>query len=184
MFYMWCHKCSTETVNVLKSEGQAKVGGTLVCVSGAILMAIFKGPALLGFANTAPEIIPGGQPELSGWMFSSLATLGIDNWHIGVLCLIANCMCMATFLAVQVIDLYIKNCIYFFKWFGFEVWFFFSSNFCIEMKFRLQCWLCILQIYRLQRIHTFLVHFLWWWQLSPSTMSQWTGIWPGPRFWQ
>ncbi|XP_023735106.1 WAT1-related protein At4g19185 [Lactuca sativa] len=91
----------TETVNVLKSEGQAKVGGTLVCVSGAILMAIFKGPALLGFANTAPEIIPGGQPELSGWMFSSLATLGIDNWHIGVLCLIANCMCMATFLAVQ-----------------------------------------------------------------------------------
>ncbi|CAI9289230.1 unnamed protein product [Lactuca saligna] len=86
----------TETVNVLKSEGQAKVGGTLVCVSGAILMAIFKGPALLGFANTAPEIIPGGQP-----LFSNLATLGIDNWHIGVLCLIGNCICMATFLAVQ-----------------------------------------------------------------------------------
>ncbi|KAI3792882.1 hypothetical protein L2E82_06773 [Cichorium intybus] len=93
----------TETVNVLKTEGQAKVGGTLVCVSGAILMVIFKGPALLGYADNMGqnEIIPGGHPELSGWMFTSLATLGIDNWHVGVLCLIGNCICMAAFLAVQ-----------------------------------------------------------------------------------
>nr|KAJ0201579.1 hypothetical protein LSAT_V11C600305250 [Lactuca sativa] len=91
----------TETVNVLKSEGQAKIGGTLVCVSGAILMAIFKGPALLGLPNSVHQIIPGGHPEVSRWMFSNLPTLGIDNWHIGVICLIGNCICMATYLAVQ-----------------------------------------------------------------------------------
>ncbi|KAI3852591.1 hypothetical protein MKX03_025689, partial [Papaver bracteatum] len=38
----------TEKVNLLKTEGQLKVGGTLVCVSGAILiMVLFKGPAIL-----------------------------------------------------------------------------------------------------------------------------------------
>ncbi|CAI9289229.1 unnamed protein product [Lactuca saligna] len=91
----------TETVNVLESEGQAKIGGTLVCFSGAIFMAIFKGPALLGLRNSVHKIIPGGHPEVSRWMFSYLATLGIDNWHIGVICLIGNCICMAAYLAVQ-----------------------------------------------------------------------------------
>ena len=38
--------CSTERVNLLKTEGQAKVGGTLICVSSAIFMALFRGPAL------------------------------------------------------------------------------------------------------------------------------------------
>ncbi|XP_022756474.1 WAT1-related protein At3g45870-like isoform X2 [Durio zibethinus] len=41
----------TERVNLLKTEGQAKVGGTLICVSGAILMVLFRGPALLGQKN-------------------------------------------------------------------------------------------------------------------------------------
>ncbi|KVH89827.1 Drug/metabolite transporter [Cynara cardunculus var. scolymus] len=96
----------TETVNVLKTEGQAKVGGTLVCVSGAILMVLFRGPALLGYADNVPrqhnEISASGQPGPAGWMFSNLASFGIDNWHLGVLCLIGNCICMAAFLAIQV----------------------------------------------------------------------------------
>ncbi|XP_024986885.1 WAT1-related protein At4g19185-like isoform X1 [Cynara cardunculus var. scolymus] len=95
----------TETVNVLKTEGQAKVGGTLVCVSGAILMVLFRGPALLGYADNVPrqhnEISASGQPGPAGWMFSNLASFGIDNWHLGVLCLIGNCICMAAFLAIQ-----------------------------------------------------------------------------------
>ncbi|KAK9079932.1 hypothetical protein SSX86_001607 [Deinandra increscens subsp. villosa] len=94
-----------ETLNVLKTEGQAKVGGTLVCVSGALLMVLFRGPALLGYEHHVhtqhQEMMAVGQPELPGWMFSSLATLGIDNWHLGVLCLIGNCICMATYLAIQ-----------------------------------------------------------------------------------
>ncbi|XP_076921147.1 WAT1-related protein At3g45870-like [Bidens hawaiensis] len=60
-----------------------------------ILMVLFRGPALQAHHQ---ELVA---PELPGWMFSSLATLGIDNWHLGVLCLIGNCFCMAAFLAIQ-----------------------------------------------------------------------------------
>ncbi|GJT67117.1 retrovirus-related pol polyprotein from transposon TNT 1-94 [Tanacetum coccineum] len=66
---------STETVNLLRTKGRAKVGGTFVCVCGAIFMVMFRGPVIFG--------------------------LGFDNWHLGVLCLIGNCMCMAAFLAIQ-----------------------------------------------------------------------------------
>ncbi|KAJ9556403.1 hypothetical protein OSB04_011017 [Centaurea solstitialis] len=94
-----------ETVNVLKIEGQAKVGGTLVCLSGAILIVLYRGPSLLGYADNVPtlhyEISASGQPEPAGWMFSSFVSFGIDKWHLGILCLIANCMCMATYLAIQ-----------------------------------------------------------------------------------
>ncbi|KAI3687269.1 hypothetical protein L1987_80963 [Smallanthus sonchifolius] len=94
-----------ETLNVLKTEGQAKVGGTLVCVSGALLMVLFRGPALLGYVHHVhtqhQEMMAVGQPESPGWMFSGRATLGLDSWHLGVLCLIGNCICMAAFLAIQ-----------------------------------------------------------------------------------
>lgn len=97
---------STERVNLLRTEGQAKVGGTLVCVSGAILMVLFRGPALIGTTEAdfaaQSEISARGQPEPSGWFMSSFMEIGIDHFHLGVLCLIGNCMCMATFLAIQV----------------------------------------------------------------------------------
>lgn len=100
---------------MLKTEGQAKVGGTLVCVSGALLMFLYRGPALLGIAHHVhtqhQEMMVASQPGLLavqkkpgllGWMFSSLAAIGIDKWHIGALCLIGNCFCMAAYLAIQV----------------------------------------------------------------------------------
>ncbi|KAJ9556202.1 hypothetical protein OSB04_010816 [Centaurea solstitialis] len=98
-----------ETVNVLKIEGQAKVGGTLVCVSGAILMVLFRGPALLGYADKVP--VPSGQPEPAGWMFLNFESFGIDNWHLGVLCIIGSCICLAAYLAIQapVLAMYSAN---------------------------------------------------------------------------
>ncbi|MBA0826770.1 hypothetical protein Goarm_011593 [Gossypium armourianum] len=95
----------TERVNLLKTEGQAKVGGTLICVFGAILMVLFRGPALIGQKDAdfaLNDISARGQPEPSGWLVSTLLGFGLEHWHIGVLCLIGNCMCMATFLAIQV----------------------------------------------------------------------------------
>ncbi|XP_022976789.1 WAT1-related protein At4g19185-like isoform X1 [Cucurbita maxima] len=95
----------TESVNLLKVEGQAKVGGTLVCVCGAILMVLFRGPALFGNPESDfmshNEISARGQPEPAGWLLSNLLEYGLDHFHIGVLCLIGNCMCMACFLAIQ-----------------------------------------------------------------------------------
>ncbi|KAA0052228.1 hypothetical protein IC582_015961 [Cucumis melo] len=103
--FLFAVMMGTESVNLLKLEGQAKVGGTLVCVSGAILMVLFRGPALVG--NTESdfmshnEISARGQPEPAGWLMSNFLEYGLDHFHVGVLCLIGNCMCMAAFLAIQ-----------------------------------------------------------------------------------
>ncbi|XP_026412529.1 WAT1-related protein At3g45870-like isoform X2 [Papaver somniferum] len=71
----------TEKVNLLKTEGQLKAGGTLVCVSGAILMVLFKGPAIFGI--------------------SDLLDIGLTKFHIGMFCLIGNCFCVAAYLSLQ-----------------------------------------------------------------------------------
>ncbi|XP_019058175.1 PREDICTED: WAT1-related protein At4g19185 isoform X2 [Tarenaya hassleriana] len=68
-------------------------------------MVLFRGPALFGdtdmdFAVNS-EISAKGQPEPTGWLVSSFLNLGLEQWHIGVVCLIGNCMCMAAFLAIQ-----------------------------------------------------------------------------------
>lgn len=101
-------------MNLHKTEGQAKVGGTLVCVSGAILMAMFRGPAVFGYKESdftvQNEISAKGQPEPAGGLVSSFMDYGLDHWHFGVLCLIGNCMCMAAFLAIQVF-----KCHFFFR---------------------------------------------------------------------
>ncbi|KAJ1380938.1 EamA domain [Sesbania bispinosa] len=95
----------TERVNLLRYDGLAKVGGTIICVSGAILMVLYRGPVLIGREEidrvVQNEISARGQPEPSGWLMGGLHDLGLDHFHIGVLCLIGNCMCMAAFLAIQ-----------------------------------------------------------------------------------
>lgn len=100
--------CRTERVNLLKTEGQAKVGGTVICVSGAILMVLFRGPALLGRSEELLETPDGiravGEPVPVGWLLPYFFEFGLNHWHIGVLCLIGNCICMAAFLAIQVTD--------------------------------------------------------------------------------
>ncbi|MED6136316.1 hypothetical protein PIB30_118223 [Stylosanthes scabra] len=95
----------TERVNLLRYEGLAKLGGTLVCVFGAILMVLYRGPAVVGYAEmdfvSHNEISAKGQPEPSGWLVSGLMDLGLDHFHLGVLCFIGNTLCMAAFLAIQ-----------------------------------------------------------------------------------
>ncbi|KAJ0252669.1 EamA domain-containing protein [Hirschfeldia incana] len=95
----------TEKVNLFKMEGLMKVGGTIICVSGALVLVFFRGPALFGNqdAEFTPKtvIIDRSESELHGWLVSSFLDLGLDLWHIGVVCLVVECMCMAAFIAVQ-----------------------------------------------------------------------------------
>jgi len=84
-----------------------KVAGTFACVSGAVLMVVFKGPAVFGYNESEMAmhnaISVKGQPEPVRWFVARLMEFGFDNFHLGVLCLIGNCMCMATYLAIQVL---------------------------------------------------------------------------------
>ncbi|KAK4771072.1 hypothetical protein SAY87_031604 [Trapa incisa] len=95
----------TEKLRLSRIEGQAKVAGTLICVFGAILMVVFRGPALIGFEEVDfamhSEISAKAQPEPSHWLLPGFLDFGLEDWHIGVLCLIGNCLCMAAFLAIQ-----------------------------------------------------------------------------------
>ncbi|KAK1262659.1 WAT1-related protein [Acorus gramineus] len=93
-----------ETVNLLRNEGQMKVGGTLVCVLGAILMVLYRGPTVFG--NTVipaaqSDVIAKSQPELAGWAVAGLLEFSLERWNIGILCLVGNCFCMAAYLALQ-----------------------------------------------------------------------------------
>ncbi|XP_026420472.1 WAT1-related protein At5g45370-like [Papaver somniferum] len=99
----------TEKVNLMKIGGQLKVGGTIVCVSGAILMVLFKGPSIFGEdvtellheAVVANDLIAGAQPEPAGGLISGLLGIGLTKFHIGMLFLIGNCFCMVVYLSFQ-----------------------------------------------------------------------------------
>ncbi|XP_027193104.1 WAT1-related protein At4g19185 isoform X2 [Cicer arietinum] len=88
-----------ERVNLHSLEGLAKVGGTLICVSGAILMVLYRGPSLIGYTELV--IIPPSEINAKGLLINGLQDLGLDNFELGVVFLIGNCMCMAAFLAIQ-----------------------------------------------------------------------------------
>ncbi|GAB2230218.1 hypothetical protein Droror1_Dr00014476 [Drosera rotundifolia] len=104
-FYIVLFACSTETVNLVRVEGQMKVGGTLACVLGAVSMVLFKGPAIFGYFESdiavRDEISAKGQPKPDGWLVGALFEIGFEQWHLGVLCLIGNCICLAACLAIQ-----------------------------------------------------------------------------------
>ncbi|WOK92706.1 hypothetical protein Cni_G01397 [Canna indica] len=94
-----------ETINLHANEGRIKVAGTLVCVSGAVSMVFYRGPAIIGSSDyglrnhTAVGMMP--QPEPAGWLASVLHGFGLEKWHVGVLCLIGNCFCMAAYFVLQ-----------------------------------------------------------------------------------
>lgn len=77
-----------EKVNIRSLRSIAKILGTIFCVSGAIAMALLKGPKLLNAAFL---------PSVS--IFSSG---GGDNWLLGCLFLFGNCFCWSFWLIIQV----------------------------------------------------------------------------------
>ncbi|CAL9072304.1 unnamed protein product [Musa acuminata var. zebrina] len=84
-----------------------KVVGTLVCVSGTILMILYWGRAIIGSTiyNISDESAVGLklQAESVGWLTSGLLRFGLEKWHIGVLCLIGNCFCLTAYFVPMLI---------------------------------------------------------------------------------
>ena len=94
-----------ETVNVKKMHSLAKVIGTVITVSGAMVMTLYKGPILDIFHNH------GHSKE------AATADSAQHHWVIGTLMLIGSCAGWSSFFIVQVsilrhINLYVPFVFY------------------------------------------------------------------------
>ncbi|GFP85495.1 wat1-related protein at4g30420 [Phtheirospermum japonicum] len=87
--FVMAYTLGLERVKLRSLRSMAKVIGTVVCVSGAAGMALFKGPKLLNM-----EFMPRNS------IF--LGSNGHDTWLLGCLFLFGNAFCWALWLILQV----------------------------------------------------------------------------------
>jgi len=80
---------SVEAINIFTKDGILKVLGTVVCVSGAILMALYRGPSLIGLGGTnaaSGTVTPGtwssSTPYPAQWLTSTMLEYGVETWHL------------------------------------------------------------------------------------------------------
>ncbi|GAU20155.1 hypothetical protein TSUD_352170 [Trifolium subterraneum] len=79
-----------EKVNIPSLRTIAKILGTIICVSGAVCIALLKGPKLLNAQNVVPP------KSIMG------TTLGNDeNWLLGCLILFGSCVAWSVWLILQ-----------------------------------------------------------------------------------
>ncbi|WVZ57156.1 hypothetical protein U9M48_007576 [Paspalum notatum var. saurae] len=89
-----------EAINISTKDGILKAVGTAVCVSGALLMALYRGPSLFGPGSTiaANERVASYPTQL---LTSTTVQFGVETWHLGVLCLIGHCFLVGAYLVIQ-----------------------------------------------------------------------------------
>ncbi|CAM6129380.1 unnamed protein product [Calypogeia fissa] len=90
--------CRYEVIRLNKIDGCAKLMGILICVLGAVIMSLYKGPIVLGSEPSDT----GDMTHPTSWLTSRLAVYGVDNWQIGSLCLVLNCFSMGVYTNLQV----------------------------------------------------------------------------------
>ena len=97
---------SVEAINISTKYGILKVAGTVVCVSGAVLMALYRGPSLisLGGTDAASESVTVTPAER--WLASTMLEFGVGTCQLGVLCLIAHCFLVGAYLVIQVMQFF------------------------------------------------------------------------------
>lgn len=94
-----------ETINLSTQHGVLKVVGTAVGVSGALLMALYRGPSLvigqlglgLGVGGAAATATI---PAAHQWPTST--SMLVATWYLGALCLIGHCFLASAYLVIQV----------------------------------------------------------------------------------
>lgn len=99
---------SVETINLSTQHGVLKVVGTAVGVSGALLMALYRGPSLvigqlglgLGVGGAAATATI---PAAHQWPTST--SMLVATWYLGALCLIGHCFLASAYLVIQVMEI-------------------------------------------------------------------------------
>lgn len=98
MRWKWFYQrtCRLEKVNLRKFHSVAKVIGTVITVSGAMVMTLYKGPAF--------QIIKGGGAMSHHSNSSSTSTTepSDQHWIVGTVYLISSCASWAGFFILQV----------------------------------------------------------------------------------
>ncbi|XP_066350088.1 WAT1-related protein At4g19185-like [Miscanthus floridulus] len=66
-------------------------------------MALYRGPSLIGLtrSNSMPNAWTSTPYPAPNWLASALLEYGVQTWHLGVLCLIGNCLLVAVYLVIQ-----------------------------------------------------------------------------------
>ena len=98
-----CRPCCfrIESIYYKRRDGQAKILGIVVCVVGATLITVYKGPAVFGDSNPSPISGLQQQQPISGFS-AAIQNWGIDEWHFGALCLLFSCFSAGAFVNLQV----------------------------------------------------------------------------------
>ncbi|CAA0820009.1 WAT1-related protein, partial [Striga hermonthica] len=95
--FLMAYLLGLEKVNVRRWGSIAKISGTIICVSGAVVMAVFKGPKLLN-----GELIPANSFTHYLFGIGSSNSSGHDTWLLGCLFLFGNSCCWSLWLILQV----------------------------------------------------------------------------------
>jgi len=103
-----CAFFRTEEVRYRKRDGQTKILGIVLCVWGALLMLIYKGPAILTSLVTkkippnSTTLRPRSKLLMEELIMGFEGTWGIDRWTLGGLCVILGTLSMSISSNLQV----------------------------------------------------------------------------------
>lgn len=87
-----------EKVRMNRRDGIGKMVGTMLCVAGAMVITLYKGPTIF-----APSVSLNGQPDLVVVDHDSI-TIGTStnkNWTLGCVYLIGHCLSWSGWLVLQ-----------------------------------------------------------------------------------
>jgi len=90
--------CRIEKVRMNRRDGIGKMVGTMLCVAGAMVITLYKGPTIF-----APSVSLNGQPDLVVVDHDSI-TIGTStnkNWTLGCVYLIGHCLSWSGWLVLQ-----------------------------------------------------------------------------------
>ncbi|PWZ27054.1 Protein WALLS ARE THIN 1 [Zea mays] len=84
-----------ERVRLRRRDGLAKAAGTVLCVAGATVITLFKGPAVFGPAPSVAAAVPVPMPAPGGGNNNN------KSWALGCVYLMGHCLSWSGWLVLQ-----------------------------------------------------------------------------------